>query len=408
MGLASLLGLVWCFCTVLPLAKADDWPPVDVVYNAVEKVLNFFEKDHESLLIDALAGIRMAEGQFTVAVEKLKPENDKPSPWHSKMSSLLQRVQRLASLVNSDAKNRSSGYDKQMGVVVTRPFYATSSLDRETDPQLAWNHGKNLWPKSNKLMMSDRCLSSLANRTNGRSCHVDDDCWKAMTAFEVSGYWLTHEVIYLILGRTFGCLESMEGRVTEKQVSIGHLEDVLCSNVHMEMVEKFPVWIEPGMGEDLFMEQGAVCGMLGFRNVLKSEWLNFTLHLQRDSGCLGPSDGRHFDDEQPDGDTADVKGAHNRTHRRRLLAEIELENNCMVHMSSVGLGLFSVYLRHLVLLETQSQISDVDQDFSLKDTSPSTWVAVYSVCAAVAVLLLIILMVRPSFCFRYKKTTRVL
>ena len=240
---------------------------------------------------------------------------DNDDSWSSNISSIFDRVRALGELVFNVAKNASSRYFAKMGGVVVRPFYATSSLDRPVDVDSAWKSA-HVPPEVMTTKMSyqnDRCLSAIAN-----GCRIEDACWKTMTSYGVSGYALTHEVLYLILGHTFdGCFSKMKTLSQDDGVDIDRMETVLCSNVYLEMVEAYPRWIEPGMGEDLFMEQGMICSLLGFGDVLKPEWLHFMLRLQRnDTGCFGPSDGRHFH-----------SGSANESPRtRRAEKELEREN----------------------------------------------------------------------------------
>ncbi|XP_021344818.1 UPF0764 protein C16orf89 homolog, partial [Mizuhopecten yessoensis] len=118
------------------------------------------------------------------------------------------------------------------------------------------------------------------------TCVISSRCWESMTSPLYNGYSLSHEIFYLQIGRQFGCGAEMEmRRLAAGQESIEKMHDDFCAN----MLNEATIIAKEGFPEhkqDLFMEQAALCGMLGYRQFFTSDWLEKILSWQDQiTGC---------------------------------------------------------------------------------------------------------------------------
>ncbi|XP_068211030.1 longitudinals lacking protein, isoforms H/M/V-like isoform X4 [Palaemon carinicauda] len=101
----------------------------------------------------------------------------------------------------------------------------------------------------------------------------------------------------------------------------------------------------PETRQDLFMEQGALCGVLGYRDFFKKQWLTKVLSWQRPTGCFG--DFRLFSASRKHPSRVDkiFHSGNNRVKRE----ESPMESNCLAHRTAVALGYLSLYVRWLAI-----------------------------------------------------------
>lgn len=302
-------------------------------------------------------------GQLMALAKQLRQESGS-GKWLDSISHLLDETQTVASeLERSLSSNPSKSYNHRMQNVVQRALYSSHTFDRRVDLSQVWQHINSTTDISTSIMLlMDNCYSILVGSRQKSPCVITDDCWHVMSQFHVRGYRLTHEVLYLVFGHSFGCENAIEQHTNASQVSLDQFESVLCSNVLASAIKSYETGLEAGRGEDLFMEQLLVCSLLGFKDFYRPAWLRYVMSLQNTtSGCFRPSLDIHYDGGQSFHRHAP------RTTQRHLLVERELANNCFVHMTSLGLGLLSIYLHYLLLLQlTDLNSSEVTQSMVMQ------------------------------------------
>ncbi|XP_076044871.1 uncharacterized protein LOC143027469 [Oratosquilla oratoria] len=184
------------------------------------------------------------------------------------------------------------------------------------------------------------------------SCSVSLSCWKTMTEPGYTGYSLTHQVLYLILAMQKGCLPLLDDlAAAEGLVSSRRLLLSLCTNVLKEalLVEQARF---PDHRRDLFMEQGAVCGLLGFREFFRLPWLTQILAWQKPSGCFGESSSRWTKEELPEEEEEEEEKEEEEPSGSRLKREERPlgrpGEGCLSHRTGVAVGYLALFVRALV------------------------------------------------------------
>ncbi|XP_014661654.1 PREDICTED: UPF0764 protein C16orf89 homolog isoform X1 [Priapulus caudatus] len=153
-------------------------------------------------------------------------------------------------------------------------------------------------------------------------------------------YSLTHEVFYLEIGEQYGCMSGMEVLArAHNRNTVDGLHRRFCADVYRDAVRIYKQGAPDGT-QDLFMEQAALCGMLGFRDFARPEWLDGILSWQHRSGCYKIQDYSHIFEDYL---TKEVAAA-NRVKRE----EAVLAGYCLAHKTTVAAGALSQHIRYLL------------------------------------------------------------
>ncbi|PRD27714.1 UNVERIFIED_CONTAM: UPF0764 protein C16orf89-like protein [Trichonephila clavipes] len=172
---------------------------------------------------------------------------------------------------------------------------------------------------------SDQCLQEVVGRgTETRNlCHMSDRCLEGMSARRQQGYILTHQVLYWQMLQMHDCVRNVSESL---QVS-------LCSNVFRD-AERIARVRFPRTHRDLFMEQIGLCGMWGFRDFHRPDWLETILSWQQLLGCFNDRAKWHcMDDLKPD--------PLLRVKRREKV----LKDGCLSHKTTVALLAITANIR---------------------------------------------------------------
>ncbi|ESO87172.1 hypothetical protein LOTGIDRAFT_154674 [Lottia gigantea] len=171
-------------------------------------------------------------------------------------------------------------------------------------------------------------------QNSGETCLISDECWRKMTKLGYNGYSLTHEVFYLQIGKQFGCKKEMERKLKEyNQESVENLEDIFCTVILSE-ANKYSQDHFPHYKHDLFMEQAALCGMLGYRQFFNTPWLLAILSWQDPRyGCYRAAS-----------DEILLKEDGHRIKRE----ERRLKNQCLSHRTTVAVAALGQYVRYIL------------------------------------------------------------
>ncbi|KAK8744063.1 hypothetical protein OTU49_000986 [Cherax quadricarinatus] len=262
--------------------------------------------------------------------------------------------------------------------LTTRAINITTSLIHPHDLLTVLDGEEKLVEKQ-----SDECLAELLGGTVYHDGGVDEDtsggdvlcivsqkCWQRMTAQGYSGYSLTHQVFYLTIGLRAGCGEQLEllaardgGVNGGARSDVTHILAELCTAVLQEATAISQAGF-PDYRRDLFMEQGALCGILGYRNFFKKDWLSRVLSWQKDPGCFGASsvipdqlsttpDQLSTTPDQlsttPDQLSTTPDQLSTTPHHTRMRREERpMGGHCLAHRSAVALGYLSLSVRFLV------------------------------------------------------------
>ncbi|XP_050044860.1 UPF0764 protein C16orf89 homolog isoform X1 [Dermacentor andersoni] len=185
---------------------------------------------------------------------------------------------------------------------------------------------------------SDFCILELSTPRKSEECKISSNCFDLMTDPYTDGYWLTHEVFYTLIAYVSPCRQRLQQLLSEhRQMSIKTFLHQTCSNIYrdamFESKQGLTEWFQ-----DLFMEQIGFCGLAGFPEFYKPEWIRAIRSWQRADGCF--TDGLEIVDDP----LTTFKRKPGRTKR----AEIRLEDRCRPHKTVLGAIAMSAGLKYLI------------------------------------------------------------
>ncbi|CAL1542241.1 unnamed protein product [Lymnaea stagnalis] len=314
--------------------------------DGLELTLDFFQREHRVVNLDAVIGTRIVEATFNVLLQRLDSSDLTPKipPY------VMSRIQHLRDAARDVSKaatpyiisNEPDYYD-HIGPVIAEGLFELDYDSRDiSQTSLVWPYNPQ---EAMREEDSDGCLAEIFGTSNGMTCAISNKCWKQMTALGYSGYSLSHEIFYLELAERFGCqLEMQWQMISHSQPSLRKLQDVFCANMLFEanLIAKRGF---PARHQDLFMEQAALCGLLGFREFFNNDWLVQILSWQdKTDGCYKWSG------------WPGNKSKH-ATHQTRIKREEKrVDNGCLCHRTTVAASALSQYVRYILEVWLQEQM----------------------------------------------------
>ncbi|XP_063866075.1 UPF0764 protein C16orf89 homolog [Scylla paramamosain] len=310
------------------------------------QLLNYYREHLELMNLDAVMGTRIAEGQFSLALVDVSAEEEDTTlrdPSSSAVAAALRRLQVGAALVSEAGEARVRKDDprqyENLWALLQENFWKV----RLAVPPLPYptSHSPGSVLEGLEQLngrQTDECLKQVAS---GRGCAVTRGCLLLMGSQIYSGYSLTHQVLFLIAGVQAGCKVHLDTLAAELGVQggVGGLLARLCSVVLSEAREIAQAGF-PEHRHDLFMEQGAVCGLLGYRAFFQEAWVERVLSWQHEAGCYGGHGHQHLSATQHA--PAPLDSLYIRGRRDELV----MTSGCLAHRSAVALGYLAVFTRH--------------------------------------------------------------
>lgn len=321
--------------------------------------LEFLNKESKNVNLDAIIGTRMVDGTLKVLLYHI--EHDLESwPLDGATLQEIRELQALAENISDMAipyvQASDPLYYSRLGTLLHKNFWTLDFASKDFTPQDFYN----AWvPKPGESMREDEtdyCITELLGTgpNTKAKCHISAECWKKMTKMGYNGYSLTHETFYLMIAYQMGCQEEMnKQRTLLGQPPPADLVDIFCASTYLEALEIEKEGFQP-LRRDLFMEQAALCGALGYRWFFSPAWLETIVSWQdKQSGCykgetILESEVEMRDDATPNGR---VK------REERVLAD-----GCLSHTTAVAAGALGMYVRYIT--EFQQMIFERDQIFN--------------------------------------------
>ncbi|XP_035219961.1 UPF0764 protein C16orf89 homolog [Stegodyphus dumicola] len=172
---------------------------------------------------------------------------------------------------------------------------------------------------------SDFCLKEVTE-SRPFHCKISPRCLHMMTTPGHSGYYITHQVLYLEILEKKNCLDNKTIQLLEP------IQTKFCTNI-MRDAEEISKNNFPLSHQDLFMEQIGLCGLWGFKDFYKRKWVENILEWQSLSGCYDRQ-ARWFCSDN-----------HTQTKLRFKRREQLLKDGCFSHKTAVALLALSVIIR---------------------------------------------------------------
>ncbi|XP_047492494.1 UPF0764 protein C16orf89 homolog [Penaeus chinensis] len=329
--------------------------------DACWRVLWYYRGHVAQMNLDAVIGTRIAEAQFQMVSDALQDQlsTRKSEAMQDTLTSLLD-LRDLASQVNTEAEPivmaSEPEYYGQLGKMLAKGFWEvpldTRSVNTSAQRDILDPVSRRVLDETEQLLefQSDKCLAEefgtscrLRGEGSGEECgrcSMSEECWSRMTRPGYSGYSLTHQAFYIIIGLQTGCGDQVHllTRRTTGGGSVRGLLDRICADVLTE-AQVISEASFPQNRRDLFMEQGALCGIAGYRDFFRRSWLEEVLSWQREPGCFGDSDVYTQRHSLP---------TPSPLHARVRREEKAMSSRCLAHQSAVALGYLSLCVRFLV------------------------------------------------------------
>ncbi|CAH1272613.1 C16orf89 [Branchiostoma lanceolatum] len=247
-------------------------------------------------------------GQLILLLESRIDDEHRVEFYDTVLDSLRQVLEEISDVANRtlpEIEARNPGYYEQFLEVVNKPYIIEAfprTLEIQQDDQYKPSVKKRL-PTFNEEE-SDKCMSyMMGSKIRGHDtkevrCTITDRCWSLVTIPDTSAYVITHQLLYTVLAEHVGCTNELNSYARQQ----GFLEGVpgmqrrLCSSI-LSQAEFLARNGPPQPEQDLFMEQAVVCGMLGYTNFLRPDWLQKVMTWQRPGGCFGKEDPEEEKDE---------------------------------------------------------------------------------------------------------------
>lgn len=335
--------------------------------HATNKLLIFFEQNVDKVNLDAIYGLRVAEGAMKRSLDEHATSFWKAMPETNHIrQQLVEYTKRAGSICNraqKSIKNQGKFYYNRFKDVVDKTWTFFSDFENRKLPFTVLNVNpkgtlKHKWDEE----ISDECMSEvLGTNSNHTKCLFSQKCIEALTDKQQTKYGPTHQILFL----TLALIKKCDKKYSEILVDhIGFDVQGTIENCCVRVMNEMLAMEEDGVSEDqqdLYMEQGFVCAMHGYEEFLSLKRLVNILSWQEISGCFGnrSSEPDYYDlsEVKMDGFGGDGSSMDKRRRRRnpesygsmrRLLVELMLENGCSSHESGVGAGLLGLYTKWLL------------------------------------------------------------
>lgn len=329
--------------------------------DGLEKSLSFFQREYKTLNLDAIIGTRIVQASLKVLLERLTRLNllnTVPSYVIDQIRSLRDAAGAVSDVTTPYIAAGEPKYYNTIGPILAENLFALDYDGRDVpEDALLWKYNRK---EAMKESESDACLAEVFGTRSGVPCEISSRCWTTMTRPGYNGYSLSHQIFYLEIAEMSGCQEVMQWHMAlNQQQGLSNLQDTYCANMLAEANliadNGFPAYVR-----DLFMEQGALCGMLGYREFFNSDWLLAILSWQ------DPQDGcyRWAGWPQARGEnqlsTLRVPDSDQPAQRSRRLYKREerrVARDCLCHRTAVAASVLAQYVRFVLEVWLQEQLS---------------------------------------------------
>ncbi|XP_040046473.2 UPF0764 protein C16orf89 homolog isoform X2 [Gasterosteus aculeatus] len=332
--LAPALAL---FAAALCACRAE---VIDDVLSSLSRGASFLERQHAHINLDGVVGFLMLQAELKEAV-RTWPHSD-PVSWAQRTTAvaLVKRLDQsfdkaVAALQRNDPK-----YYREFEPLLSWSFWLVPREWSSTDRSLLYR--STMSTECYDEQLSDKCLTLLLGtwKMNGTPCIVTKPCRDTMTRFDCPHYSLSHQLLYFMIGRMRGCTNLLKGdtRPSRANMTERSYQKIFCSN----MMKTNQDIMREGLTEqtvDIFMENILICGLTGFSDFYKADWLQHILGMQdAEVGCFGR------DESVVSQIIGDELLEQLQPHRRVKRREKILADGCSSHMTAVAVGALGGYL----------------------------------------------------------------
>uniref|UniRef100_UPI0037E9891B UPF0764 protein C16orf89 homolog n=1 Tax=Semicossyphus pulcher TaxID=241346 RepID=UPI0037E9891B len=315
---------------------------IDDILSSLNRGASFLERQHEHINLDGVVGFLMLQGELKEAV-RTWPHTD-PVSWGQRTTSvaLVKRLDQSIEKAVSALSQNDPKYYREFEPLLTQSFWLIPQGWSSTDPSLVYS--STMTTECYDEQLSDKCLTLLLGtwKMNGTPCIVTKPCRDTMTRFGCPHYSLSHQLLYFMIGKMRGCTNLLKGdtRASRTNMTERNYERIFCSN----MMKTNQDIIKDGLTEqtvDIFIENILICGLVGFSDFYKADWLQHILRLQDEEvGCFGRD--KSIISQIIGDELLEQLQPHRRVKRREKI----LPDGCSSHMTAVAVGALGGYLNY--------------------------------------------------------------
>ncbi|VDO07335.1 unnamed protein product [Rodentolepis nana] len=316
-------------------------------FKATERALKFLISHYRGLNLDAGLGVRLMQAVYTQLIGLYGVKLPKE---------MLKKMEQLVSLADE------AGALAELNSAIKTPFYYSKNsylLQPKQWQFLLPTRGLKILPPvslqdiiENDAIQEDQCdacFREFIPRDSHRGCDISDRCFTYMNWHNHSSYSLTHQVLYYFIGLGARC-ESQILDMIMRHPTIHSIENQLyefCSKIYSE-ARTFEKYGFPKELRDLFLEQVGVCGIAGFEEIARSDWLDIILKWQSPtSGCFHQFIGERMN---PENFNPSRYGNYRRRKRSEMMMDggKSIQEVCLAHRTGVALIALAAYTRRIV------------------------------------------------------------
>ncbi|KAM9746260.1 UPF0764 protein C16orf89 homolog isoform 2-T2 [Menidia menidia] len=335
--LVLMMMMMMMLVLVLAAVRVRAADVVDDILGSLSRGVSFLERQREHINLDGAVGFVMLQAQLKAAV-RAWPHSD-PVSWTQRTAAveLLRRLDRSLEGAGGALQRTEPRYYREFEPLLSWTFWRVPEDWTSTDPVLQFrtSAGAECYDEP----MSDQCLTLLLGtwKAGGTACIVTQTCRETMTRFGCPRYSLSHQMLYFLVGR-MGCVSLLRGDSRPSRLNLTelHYEKIFCSNMlraNQDAASGGPAQ------HDLFIENILICGLAGFSDFHKPEWLQLILQLQDEElGCFGRD--KSVMSQMIGDELLEQLQPHRRVKRREKV----LPDGCSSHMTAVAVGALGGFL----------------------------------------------------------------
>lgn len=259
--------------------------------SALQKGLNFYHKDYDSINFDSLLGLRVAQGSLRrILIDNNGNGNLKiKERYLSRIRTMYTTAEKITDEAIPFVREDNVEQYEKFYKIISKPWARFSKFQKLNPPMDTNTNLKNVLFDG---PTSDYCISLLLADSGTKeqcSCNITDYCWKYETQKNLDGYTPTHQILYFLFGLEEGCENTFNEKFQEMTLKDGvqGFFAEICSNIFRSAKKISQEADLLKIEKDLFMEQTLVCSLTGYEDFLTESYLEIILDWQTDIGCFG-------------------------------------------------------------------------------------------------------------------------
>ncbi|XP_049760981.1 UPF0764 protein C16orf89 homolog [Elephas maximus indicus] len=336
----SSLGLLFLLLLLAPWPlRASSLPQPDtpevkatitgLILSSLERATVFLEERLPELNLDGVVDFRVLQVQLK-AIQEEWVRDPLLRPLSLQMGRLAEKLVALLQRSISHLKLNDPNYLREFQRTILPGFWKLPHAWTRTNASMVYPtfETQDSFSEDRGVM----CLVQLlgTRRDSSQPCRFSDFCRTLMTRASSSGYCLSHQLLYFLSARMTGCTK---GLFRHSQ----HYMDLFCANMmdlnwRAEAVRyTYPTW-------DIFMENIMLCGIGGFIDFYKLQWLEAILSWQKPrEGCFGKPNAE-------DDRLSEAAQYHQHFLRRVKRREKQFTDGCSAHNTGMAVEALDGFL----------------------------------------------------------------